>query len=257
MEAADQLMELLADPGSSIPLDRSLLLLAAARPGPLDSVEDGLRVLDDLAGGCSDHSIEGLTTHLFRVNEFRANNSDQHDPRNSLLDEVLRRGLGTPVTLAVIMIETGRRVGLALDGVGLPGQFLVRDRILPEIFLDPCEGGSQISEQQCTTRFRSIHGPDAAFDPRFLDPVDNRSIVSRVLNSLTASLRCSSPRDLDWILDLRVRLPAPPPDQRALAELCEARGRFEDAAVLLEQVALSTNSEVAAQRAFDLRARLN
>jgi hypothetical protein len=65
------------------------------------------------------------------------------------------------------------------------------------------------------------------------------------------------PSELDWLLDLRLRVPAPPPDQRALAELCELRGRFDDAATLLDRVATSTDSEAAAQRADRLRARLN
>ena len=257
MEAARQLAEMLSDPTVPVPLDRALLLLAASRPGQHLSVESGLSALDELAVGCADPTLAGLTRHLFGDKGFSGDQSDYHDPRNSLFDEVLTRRIGMPITLAAVMLETGRRIGVPLDGVGMPGHFLVRDRVLPEVFIDPCRQGAQITEEDCLVRFRSIHGPHATFHRQFLEPIDNHAIVGRVLNNLTVSFRTRSPRDLDWILDLRVRLPAPPPDQRALAELCEARGRYRDAADLLDQLALSTGSDNAADRASVLRARLN
>ncbi len=257
MGAADQLAELLADPNGRLPLDRSLLLLAAARPGPTASVESGMAALDDLASACANSTLDGITRHLFHDKGFIGDHTDYHDPRNSLLDEVLARRVGMPITLGVVLMETARRLGVGLDGIGMPGHFLVRDRVLTEVFIDPYSEGTQINEGECLARFRSIHGPDATFDPHFLDPISNRAVIGRVLNNLTASFRGRSPRDLDWVLDLRVQLPAPPPDQRALAELCEGRGRYEDAADLLEQLALSTGSEAAAERAFLLRSRLN
>jgi len=257
MEPAHQLAEMLADPTVPLPLDRALLLLAASRPGRHLSVESGLSTLDELAAGCGDPTLTGLTRHLFRDKGFAGDATDYHDPRNSLFDEVLTRRIGMPITLAAVMLETGRRIGVPLDGIGMPGHFLVRDRVVPEIFVDPYDHGTQITEENAVVRFRSIHGPHATFHRHFLEPIDNRAIVIRVLNNLTASFRNRSPRDLDWILDLRVRLPAPPPDQRALAELCESRGRYRDAADLLDQLALSTGSDNAADRASVLRARLN
>ena len=257
MEAADQLAELLADSSAQLPLDRALLLLAASRPGRRDSIESGLSALDELASGCTDPTLTGLTRHLFRDKGFSGDRTDYHDPRNSLLDEVLKRRIGMPITLGAVMLETGRRIGVPLDGIGMPGHFLLRDRVLTGLFIDPYHRGAQIDEHQCLSRFQSIHGSDATFDPRYLEPIDNRAIVGRVLNNLTASFRSRSPRDLDWILDLRVQLPAPPPDQRALAELCEGRGRYKDAADILDQLALTTGSDRAAERALVLRSLLN
>ena len=248
---------MLNDLSAPVALDRALLLLGAARSGDLGTLDEGLSHLDALAAGCRDPTLTGLRRHLFCDEGFRGDDADYHDPRNSLLDQVLSRRLGMPITLSVVMLETARRLSVPLDGVGMPGHFMVRDRVLDDVYVDPYHEGLELTRAQCEARFRSIHGPDALFDPRFLDPVDNRSIVGRVLNNLTASVRSRSPRDLDWILDLRIGLPAPPPDQRALAELCESRGRFRDAADLLEEIALSTGSEAAARRAFDLRARLN
>ncbi len=109
----------------------------------------------------------------------------------------------------------------------------------------------------CIERFDSIHDGRATFDDRFLEPVGARSVVTRVLNNLTASLRLRDPRKLDRLLALRVQLPMAPPEMRALAELCEGRGRYDDAATLLDRLAEVTNTEAAAERARHLRARLN
>ena len=59
--------------------------------------------------------------------EFTGNHDDYYDPRNSYLHEVLERRVGIPITLSVLAIEIGRRVGVPVVGVGMPAHFLVRD----------------------------------------------------------------------------------------------------------------------------------
>ncbi|MDF1597717.1 MAG: transglutaminase-like domain-containing protein [Acidimicrobiia bacterium] len=49
---------------------------------------------------------------------------DYHHPDNSFLHRVLDRRKGIPISLSVIWIEVGRRAGLEVQGVGLPGHFL-------------------------------------------------------------------------------------------------------------------------------------
>lgn len=73
-----------------------------------------------------------------------------YDPRNSYLDQVIERGVGIPITLSVIYILVGRRAGLRVDGVGIPGHFVVRAGGGPEggeealTLVDPFEGGRRI-----------------------------------------------------------------------------------------------------------------
>src|SRR2546422_8364949 len=55
-------------------------------------------------------------------------------PRSTLfpyttLFRSLDRRLGIPITLSVLTIEIGRRVGVEVDGVGLPGHFIVSARL--------------------------------------------------------------------------------------------------------------------------------
>ena len=260
MTAADRLTDLLSA-DREVPLDESLLLLAAARPGTTADVGAGIAALDEIAAACPDATVDALVQHLFVREGFAGDRDDYHDPRNSFLDQVLRRRVGMPITLAVVLVEIGRRVGVDLHGVGMPGHFLVRERDDPDGFIDPFHEGTRISTAACEARFRALHGPDAHFHPSYLDPVPARAIVHRVLNNLTVSFRARSPRDLDWLLDIRVRIPADPPDRRALAELCELRGRYDAAASLLERAVAHSpddpTSERVRDRASRLRARLN
>jgi len=235
VSAADRLTELLSDNGA-VPLDEALLLLAEARPGTTCSLPDGIATLDRLAGSCPGNSVDDLIRHVFVDQGFSGDRSDFHDPRNSFLDEVLDRRVGMPITLAVVLVEVGRRMGIILDGVGMPGHFLVRERDRPDGFIDPYHQGVRLGSEACEARFHAIHGPEAGFHPSYLDPVAARSIVQRVLNNLTVAFRSRDPRELDWLLDIRIRVPADPPDLRALADLCELRGRYGDAADLLDRM---------------------
>ena len=259
MTAADRLADLLSTP-ADVPLAESLLLLAEARPDGGAPAAAGLDALDAIALACPDATVEGLIRHVFVEQGFVGDRDDYHDPRNSYLDEVLRRRVGMPITLSVVLVEVGRRLGIELVGVGLPGHFLVREGSDPDGFIDPYHAGVRIGADACLARFRSIHGPDAAFHPSYLDPVPSRSIVQRVLNNLTVTFRSRSPRDLDWLLDIRLRIPADPPDLRALADLCELRGRYGDAAELLDRVGDSLEDGARGRirdRSMRLRARLN
>ena len=257
MDPVERLTELLALDGDPVPLDEALLLVAAARPDAPPTITSGLATLDELADSCPAPTLDALVPHLFADQGFTGDRDDYHDPRNSLFDVVLARRIGMPITLSAVLLETGRRLGVDLDGVGMPGHFLVRDPGSDDVYVDAYHRGVRFGRDACVARFRTIHGAQARFDPIFLQPVESRSIVVRVLNNLTASLRVRRPRDLDWLLDLRMRIPATPPDQRALAELCELRGRYDEAALLLDRVAETTDNDAAAERAQRLRARLN
>ena len=68
-------------------------------------------------------SLDALNTVLFERHGFRGNRKDYYDPKNSFLHEVLDRRIGIPITLSVLYIEVGQRVGLAIEGVGFPGHF--------------------------------------------------------------------------------------------------------------------------------------
>lgn len=251
----DELLDELVRPEPA--LDRSAVLLAAhALPG-LD-VGRELGRLDDLAAGVGESSIDALCAHLFGPGGLAGNRADYYDPRNSLLPVVLDRRLGIPITLSVVAIEVGRRLGLQLVGVGMPGHFLVGDP-RGERFLDAFNGGTVLDQAGCEARFHELHGPSMAFHPSFLGPVSVVQIVQRMLANLrVAYRRLGDRRNLAWVLSILARQPgAGPDDHRVLAEVLVSLGRYDRAAAALEEAARLGGTARDRVDADALRARLN
>ena len=115
--------------------------------------------------------------YLYSSGRYLGNTDDYYDPRNSLLHEVLDRRVGIPITLAVLGMEVGRRIGVPLSGVGMPGHFLVRDKVDPSVFIDPFHAGRELDAAGCQALHRAMAGPDAPWDPGYLDPIDRPAIV--------------------------------------------------------------------------------
>ena len=130
--------------------------------------------------------ISALNDYLFKEQGFRGNMEDYYDPRNSLLNDVIDRRCGIPISLSIIYIETGRRLGLDLEGVSFPGHFLVRFNVgSGTIILDPFFGGISLSEDELEFRLSRL-GDYETQDPLedLLEPASNRSILERVLRNL-------------------------------------------------------------------------
>lgn len=174
-----------ADPAALLPLDEASLCIAAVLDPGVD-VEHGLHQLDVLAARCPAPTLDALMRHLFgsKGEGFRGNVDDYYDPRNSFLHEVLRRRVGIPITLSLVAMEVGRRLGVPMDGVGMPGHFLLRDKVDPSVFCDPFNGGRFLDAAGCEQLFRSVAGPERPWYPGFLDPVPRPAIVARMLANL-------------------------------------------------------------------------
>jgi regulator of sirC expression with transglutaminase-like and TPR domain len=126
--------------------------------------------------------LDAAVRHLFVDLGLRGNADDYYDPRNSCLDQVLDRRLGIPITLSVVLLEVGWRLGLDVAGVGFPGHFLVRagaDR-----YLDAFHGGATLDGATLAARLAQALGPQAALAPQHLRPVGKREILARMLNNL-------------------------------------------------------------------------
>jgi regulator of sirC expression with transglutaminase-like and TPR domain len=257
--ATTELEALLALPERELPLDRALLLLAVHARPDLD-VEAGLGSLDRLAAGVREPTLDGLVRYLFEDLGFRGNRDDYYDPDNSFLDRVVERRSGIPITLSILTMEVGRRVGVPLVGVGMPGHFLLRDQVDQGLFIDPFGGGARLRLAEVEALFHRLHGPAAPFDPALLEPTGRHEILARVLGNLRAIYaQRRDRRSLVWVLRLRSRIPGVPPAEReALADVLASLGRWDEAADELEALAGHAPDPVAQRRAADrLRARLN
>jgi regulator of sirC expression with transglutaminase-like and TPR domain len=243
-------------------LDEAAMLIAAHGTKGLD-VDAQLARLDELAERVREPTLDGLRGLLFRDMGFNGNGIDYYDPRNSYLDAVLDRRTGIPITLSIVALEVGRRVGVPLAGVSMPGHFLLRDKVDPSVFVDPYARGALLDRDGCRARFMLVQGPDAVFDDAFLEPVGKLAIIDRVLANLELVAGHLGDRSmLGWVLALRGLVPGAGPEiDRRLAAVLAADGNIEQAADVLELLAENTaDAEVAALAAADaarLRARLN
>jgi regulator of sirC expression with transglutaminase-like and TPR domain len=155
----------------------------------------GARLAPDAS---AEDRVIALNEFLFADLGFHGNADDYYDPRNSYLNEVIDRRRGIPITLSVLYIEIGRRIGLRLEGVSFPGHFLVR---LPmrggTLVLDPFSGGAPQSEDELRERLKRVIPRDATEGvpvaelplSRFLEPAGNRQILARLLRNLKGVYR--------------------------------------------------------------------
>jgi regulator of sirC expression with transglutaminase-like and TPR domain len=157
-----------------------MALRLRARVAPSEPAEERILALNEL---------------LFAELRYRGNVEDYYDPRNSYLNEVLERRIGIPITLSVLYMELGRRIGLPLEGVSFPGHFLVRVQLKAGTFvLDPFTGGTPQSEADLRERLQRVIPEGVAADvpvaelplDQFLEPASHRQILARVLRNLKA-----------------------------------------------------------------------
>jgi regulator of sirC expression with transglutaminase-like and TPR domain len=146
----------------------------------------------------AEERVVALNQFLYEDLGYWGNTDDYYDPRNSYLNEVIDRKTGIPITLSILYMELGRRIGLPLEGVSFPGHFLVRLRLRGGMLvLDPFAGGAPQSEDDLRSRVKRVI-PDGVADnlpaselplDQFLEPATNRQILSRVLRNLKGIYR--------------------------------------------------------------------
>jgi regulator of sirC expression with transglutaminase-like and TPR domain len=259
VDAVEHFIGLLAGRGPGPDLDVGALAIAAGADPNLDA-SVWLRELDRLAQGVD--SLESLIHRLFVEERFAGNTANYYDPRNSLLDHVLRRKLGIPITLSIVCIEVGRRAGVSLEGISMPGHFLVRP-MATNHYLDAFNGGTLLDLTGCEALFRAANqaGPDVPFGGHLLTPAPRRAIFVRILHNLRTVYRgLGRPADLEWVLRMRLALPSVGAEE--LVELAHTFGQlanFRDGAKFLEsQISRwPQHAELLQYTARSLRAQLN
>jgi regulator of sirC expression with transglutaminase-like and TPR domain len=175
--------ELMASGDPDVPLDEASLLISAALQPDLD-VTEWTTALDELAASCPAADPAGVARHLFADGHFVGNRRNYYDWRNSCLDRVIATRTGIPISLSVVMIEVGRRLGVPLVGVGMPTHFLVGVRGEPDVFFDPFDGGRSLDRRDAQALFSDLTRGQVPWQHAFLAPTANRDVVVRMLNNL-------------------------------------------------------------------------
>jgi regulator of sirC expression with transglutaminase-like and TPR domain len=211
MGAVPPFAALAADPTAR--LDALALALAAefrsidadAALARLDDLGDEVREVAGSTGG----ALAALCFVLGERHGFAGAEQEYDHPDHSMLDLVLERRRGLPIALSAVYVETARRAGIALDGVGLSGHYVV-GQFAPgaaPILLDPFAGGR----------------PIVAPNPAEVRPWAPHETALRMLNNLVASY--TRRNDLGRAIraaEMRLELSLEPDLREALA--AELRG---------------------------------
>ncbi len=198
-------------------LEEGAFLVARFGYPDLDSARYA-RLLDEMAGELSAR-LEGkrsglailrsFADFLFDELGFTGNSLDYYDPDNSYVNRVLDRRAGIPITLSLVYLFLARRVGLAMEGIGLPGHFVVRlAGPEAELYVDAYDSGRVLSRAECARFVVS-----AGYEPRpeFFAPSSPRDILARMLRNLVHVYReGNDKRRVDCLTRLAAAINTPP-----------------------------------------------
>jgi len=255
-----------------IDLVRGALTIARTEYPELN-IESYVRRVDELAFqaearvteiGDASETISAINYVLFQQAGFQGNRDDYYDPRNSFLNDVLDRCLGIPITLALIYMEVGRRLGFPLFGVGMPGHFLLKNYDIDgsETLIDCFNGGDILDAQDCQRRLDEIYSGQMTLRPEFLFAVSRRQMLTRILNNLkTVYMTARNFKKVLPLVDLvLVIYPRSPEDvkQRALLRysLGQAKAAAEDLEEYLKMSPEASDSDEIRQTALSIRRML-
>ena len=129
--------------------------------------------------------LNELLDTLYVRRGLSGNRGAYYDPRNSFLNDVLDRGLGIPLTLGIVVLETGWRLDLPVEGVNFPGHFLVRfrgDELA--LLVDPFDGGKIRFEDEAQELLDLVYGGVVRLQESFMRTAGKREMLMRLLTNL-------------------------------------------------------------------------
>lgn len=171
-----------------------LALLIARLDDPTVDVEAYVRLVDRMGEtitkrtretNTSEEKIELLNQFLFRENGFHGSRTEYYHPSKRYMNRVLDDRNGIPIMLATLYMELGRRIGLPLEGVGLPGHFVVRVQDGPrDQLIDVFDGGAVIDRERAAELVAETTGGELRDD--YLEASTHRQIGVRMMMNLGA-----------------------------------------------------------------------
>jgi regulator of sirC expression with transglutaminase-like and TPR domain/S1-C subfamily serine protease len=189
--------------------------------------------------------LAALEKYFFTERGFHGSRADYYNRSNSHLSEVIDDREGLPITLSVLYLELARRMGVRVDGVGLPGHFVVRyDPAKGEPqWIDVYEGGKRMSKEEALALAAAFAPPPPGkkLDERVVAPVGKRLILVRILNNLLAvAQRERDTAGMLRYLDVLVTVEPDSPQSRGMRALVRAQsgdreGALADVDWLLEK----------------------
>lgn len=192
-----------------------------------------------------------LTRYLFCDIGLTGVVEEYFDPRASYLSDVMDRGRGIPISLSIVYMEVARRAGFQVDGVGLPGHFIVKHpQSGGDLFVDPFNHGAILTPEECSAKVKEIYNGAVEFQPGMLGAVTKRQILSRTVHNLKTIYAAGRQRKkaLEMVDYLLVIAPWDLEEIRDRGmlryQLGDSKGAVEDLETYLEYSAQATDVDM-------------
>ena len=143
--------------------------------------------------------IEKINHQLYKVENFKGNRDDYYNPSNSLLNTVIKRKTGNPITLSILYIQLANSLNFALYPVNFPSHFMVKyvlDDEENEIIIDPFNEGRIMDDYSLKELLDHFYPKmNIALTRKLVGKASNPDVIIRMLNNLkTSFFEC---QDLD------------------------------------------------------------
>ena len=136
------------------------------------------------ADATESQKLAALDDYLFKTQGFHGSRTDYYHRANSYVSRVIDDREGLPITLSLVYMELGSRLGLKFDGVGLPAHFVVRHvpkEGEPQL-IDVFEGAVRLSREQADKKVLELTGEPATEE--HYRAVEPRQMLLRMLQNL-------------------------------------------------------------------------
>ena len=135
--------------------------------------------------------IEKINHQLYNIENFRGNRDDYYNPSNSLLNIVIKRKTGNPITLSILYIQLAHSVNFRLYPVNFPSHFMVKhvlDDEENEIIIDPFNEGRIMDDYSLKELLDHFYPRmNIALTRKLVDKASNHDVIIRMLNNLKTS----------------------------------------------------------------------
>lgn len=176
--------------GEDFELEEACWLLART-VDPEINTEAYRAVLDDYAhdlmhkidfGSEPESIMAAINRYLFQTQRYQGNEDNYYSADNSYLNRVIDQRLGNPISLCMIYQLVGRRLGLPVTGIGLPGHFLCRFQTpRQDYYIDAFNKGRLLTKTDC---MKYLKQAGYEFHETFLMPASSRRILLRMCSNL-------------------------------------------------------------------------
>lgn len=190
----EQFQQLKRNANGEIDLEEGIFLIAKYRYNNLDpkpyteQLNAYASELKEKLSSVSDETDIFRRVISFFADEkgFIGNRSDYYSDENHYINRVMETKIGIPITVSMIYLLVGKRINLPMNGIGLPGHFVLRFSFgSSHIYFDPFNGGKILSPGDCEKIVKNL---GFTFTEEYLKPVTNQQILERMLRNIILML---------------------------------------------------------------------